>query len=43
MGVRQAFADIAYSGSVIVELRGGDENYLRDVSQQVDRPVLARP
>lgn len=41
--VRQAFADIGYSGSVIVELPGGDESYLRDVSQRVDRLVLGRP
>jgi L-ribulose-5-phosphate 3-epimerase len=40
--VRQAFADIGYSGSAIVELKGGDEAYLRDVSQRVDRLVLAR-
>jgi hypothetical protein len=40
--VRQAFADIGYSGSAIVELKGGDETYLRDVSQRVDRLVLGR-
>ncbi len=40
--VRQAFADIGYSGSAIVELKGGDEAYLRDVSQRVDRLVLGR-
>jgi L-ribulose-5-phosphate 3-epimerase len=40
--VRQAFADIGYSGSAIVELKGGDEAYLRDVSQRVDRLLLAR-
>jgi L-ribulose-5-phosphate 3-epimerase len=38
--VRQAFVDIGYSGSVIVELKGGDEAYLRDVSQRVDRLLL---
>jgi len=41
--VRQAFADISYSGSAIVELKGGDEAYLRDVSQRFDRLVLAKP
>jgi L-ribulose-5-phosphate 3-epimerase len=40
--VRQAFADIGYSGAAIVELKGGDEAYLRDVSQRVDRLLLAR-
>lgn len=41
--VRQAFADIAYTGSVSVELPEGDESYLRDVSQRVNRLILARP
>jgi len=41
--VRQAFADIGYNGSAIVELEPGDEAYLRDVSQRFDRLVLARP
>src|SRR5919109_581000 len=40
--VRQAFADIGYSGSAIVELSGGDETYLRDVSRRVDRLLLGR-
>jgi len=40
--VRQAFAEIGYSGSAIVELDGGDEAYLRDVSRRVDRLVLGR-
>ena len=40
--VRQALADIGYAGSVIVELSGGDEAYLHDVSQRVDRLVLGR-
>ena len=40
--VRQAFADVGYSGSAITELDGGDETYLRDVSQRVDRLLLAR-
>jgi L-ribulose-5-phosphate 3-epimerase len=39
--VRQAFADVGYSGSAITELDGGDETYLRDVSQRVDRLLLA--
>jgi L-ribulose-5-phosphate 3-epimerase len=41
--VRQAFADIGYTGSAIVELKGGDEAYLRDVSQRLDRLLLGRP
>ncbi len=40
--VREAFADIGYSGSAIVELHGGDEGYLRDVSRRVDRLLLGR-
>src|SRR6266581_4323771 len=38
--VRQAFADIGYSGSAITELEGGDEAYLRDVSRRIDRLLL---
>ena len=38
--VRQAFADIGYAGSVIAELDGGDEAYLRDVSRRIDRLVV---
>ena len=34
--VRQAFADIEYSGFVTPELRGGDEAYLRDLSDRID-------
>ena len=41
--VRQALADIGYAGSVIVELPGGDQPYLHDVSQRVDRLVLGPP
>jgi hexulose-6-phosphate isomerase len=41
--VRQAFGEIAFSGSAIVELESGDEAYLRDVSNRVDRLLLARP
>lgn len=40
--VRQAFADIGYSGSAITELDGGDEAYLRDVVKRFDRLVLGR-
>src|SRR5881398_1907964 len=40
--VRQAFADIGYSGSAITELEGGDEAYLRDVVRRFDRFVLGR-
>jgi len=38
--VRQAFVEIGYAGSAIVELEKGDEAYLRDVSKRVDRLVL---
>src|SRR5579864_2257989 len=40
--VRQAFADIGYAGSAIVELDGGDEAYLRDVVKRFDRLVNGR-
>src|SRR5215469_1945103 len=40
--VRQAFADIGYSGSAITELDGGDESYLSDVSGRIDRLLLGR-
>jgi len=35
--VRAAFTEIGYTGSVIAELDGGDEAYLRDVSRRIDR------
>lgn len=38
--VRKAFAEIGYSGYATTELDGGDEAYLRDVSQRVDRLLL---
>ncbi len=38
--VRKAFADVGYTGYATTELEGGDEAYLRDVSQRVDRLVL---
>jgi hexulose-6-phosphate isomerase len=41
--VRQAFAEIGYSGSAIAELAGGDEVYLRDVSRRIDRLLLGHP
>jgi L-ribulose-5-phosphate 3-epimerase len=40
--VRQAFAEIGYSGSAIAELAGGDQAYLRDVSRRIDRLLLGR-
>lgn len=40
--VREAFAEIGYSGSAIVELQSGDEAYLRDVSRRVDHLLLGR-
>jgi L-ribulose-5-phosphate 3-epimerase len=42
MAVRQAFTEIGYSGSAVTELEKGDESYLRDVSNRVDRLVLGR-
>jgi L-ribulose-5-phosphate 3-epimerase len=40
--VRQAFADIGYSGSAVTELEGGDEAYLRDVVKRFDRLINGR-
>jgi L-ribulose-5-phosphate 3-epimerase len=40
--VREAFAEIGYSGSAIAELKEGDEAYLRDVSHRIDRLLLNR-
>jgi L-ribulose-5-phosphate 3-epimerase len=38
--VRQAFVDVGYSGSVIAELKPGDEAYLKDVCARIDRLLL---
>jgi L-ribulose-5-phosphate 3-epimerase len=38
--VRQAFAEIGYSGSAIAELEAGDEAYLRDVSRRIERLLI---
>jgi hexulose-6-phosphate isomerase len=38
--VRKAFAEVNYAGYASTELPGGDEAYLRDVSQRFDRLVL---
>ena len=38
--VRRAFAEIGYTGYMTTELGGGDEAYLRDVSQRFDK-ILA--
>jgi hexulose-6-phosphate isomerase len=35
--VRKAIGEISYSGWLTVELNGGDEAYLRDVSKRVDK------
>ena len=40
--VRQAFADVGYTGSAITELETGDEAYLRDLSKRFDRLILGR-
>jgi L-ribulose-5-phosphate 3-epimerase len=38
--VRKALMEMNFAGSVIVELDGGDEAYLRDVSRRLDRLLL---
>ncbi|TAM80997.1 MAG: sugar phosphate isomerase/epimerase [Acidobacteria bacterium] len=38
--VRQALIEIGYSGSAICELESGDEAYLRDVSNRIDRLLI---
>lgn len=40
--VRKALAETGYAGSAIVEIEGGDEAYLRDLSRRMDRLVLGR-
>jgi L-ribulose-5-phosphate 3-epimerase len=40
--VRKALAEIHYSGTIITELDGGDEAYLRDLSQRFDRLVIGK-
>ena len=40
--VRKALSDIHYNGTIITELEGGDEAYLRDLSQRLDRLVLGK-
>ena len=40
--VRNALSEIQYAGSAIAELKAGDEKYLRDVSQRMDKLVLGR-
>jgi hexulose-6-phosphate isomerase len=40
--VRKALGEIHYSGTVITELDGGDEAYLRDLSGRFDRLVLGK-
>jgi len=40
--IRKALVEIEYAGSAIVELEGGDEAYLRDVSQRLDRLLLGK-
>jgi hexulose-6-phosphate isomerase len=40
--VRKALSEINFTGSVIVELDGGDEAYLQDVSRRVDRLLLGK-
>lgn len=39
--VRQALLEIGFKGSATVELAGGNEAYLHDVSQRIDRLLLA--
>jgi hexulose-6-phosphate isomerase len=38
--VRKALADVGYTGYATTELEAGDEAYLRDLSQRVDKLVL---
>jgi L-ribulose-5-phosphate 3-epimerase len=38
--VREALIDIGYSGSAICEMQGGDEAYLHDLSQRIDRLLI---
>ena len=40
--VRKALNEIGFSGSATVELEGGNEAYLRDVSKRVDRLLLGQ-
>jgi L-ribulose-5-phosphate 3-epimerase len=40
--VRTALKEIGFSGSATVELDAGDEAYLRDVSQRVDKLLLGK-
>lgn len=40
--VRRALGEIHYSGTIITELDGGDEAYLRDLSQRFDRLVIGK-
>ncbi len=40
--VRKALKEIDYAGSAIVELEGGDEAYLRDLSRRLDRLLLEK-
>jgi L-ribulose-5-phosphate 3-epimerase len=40
--VRKALSEIHYSGTIITELDGGDEAYLRDLSQRFDRLVIGK-
>src|SRR5258708_4414751 len=40
--VREAFTEIRYSASVVVELQRGDEAYFGDVTRRVDRLLLGR-
>ena len=41
--VHQALADIGFQGTATVELPGGDERYLREVSRRVDRILAGEP
>jgi L-ribulose-5-phosphate 3-epimerase len=40
--VRQALKQVGFRGAAICELPGGDEAYLRNISQRVDRLVLGK-
>ncbi len=40
--VRRAFSEIRYSGFINAELRGGDEEYLLDVSKRMDKIIAGQ-
>lgn len=41
--VRKALAEVGYSGWITAEVRGGDANYLRELSARMDRILAGQP